>query len=336
MKDSSYGKALTIADIADALGVSKTTVSRAISGKGRIGESTRKKVLDYINLHDYKPNVIAQSLAQSKTFNVCAVMPDNYSMTDMPFFRNSLMGVVETVCAMGYDVIVTISRDKDISNLERVISNHKVDGVVLLRTIVDDPAVRYLKEKGVPFVVLGSVPDEEVTQVDSNHREACKEMTSILLMKGMRKIALIGGNETHIVTRSRLAGFLDAYQDMHIPVQEDLIYQNIENRVMAERAVNEAMTKDIDGIMCMDDTICSYVLNKFDRDGIKVPEDVRLASFYSSAMLENHIPSITSLKFDMKELGRVCGKLLLEKIEGEKVRQSTILGYEVVLKESTK
>ena len=63
--------AITIADVAEALGVSKTTVSRAISGKGRIGEATRKRVLDYIEEHDYKPNVIAKGLAQSKTYNLC-------------------------------------------------------------------------------------------------------------------------------------------------------------------------------------------------------------------------------------------------------------------------
>lgn len=336
MKETSYGKGLTIADIADALGVSKTTVSRAISGKGRIGESTRKKVLDYIDAHDYKPNVIAQSLAKSKTFNICAVMPGNYGIMDMPFFRNSLMGVVEMVGARGYDVIVTIGHDNDISNLERVISNHKVDGVVVLRTVVDDPAVSYLKEREVPFVVLGSLPDDEVIQVDSNHREACKEMTSVLLMKGIKKIALLGGNETYIVTQNRLAGFLDAYREFGIPVQMDLIRQNVENRTMAEKAVNEVLAKDIDGIMCMDDAICDYILQKLDRDGVRVPEDIRVASFYNSNMLENHFPSITSLKFDAEELGRVCGRILLERIKGEKVQKSTILGYEVILKESTK
>lgn len=336
MKETSYSRSLTIADIADALGVSKTTVSRAISGKGRIGESTRKKVLDYIDAHDYKPNVIAQSLAQSKTFNICAVMPGDYGIMDMPFFRNSLMGVVGIVSARGYDVIVTMSHDKDISNLERVISNHKVDGVVVLRTVVDDPAVAYLKEREVPFVVLGSVLDDEVIQVDSNHREACRELTSVLLMKGMKKIALIGGNETYIVSQNRLAGFMDAYRELGMPVRTDLICQNVENRVMAEKAVNEVMAKGIDCIMCMDDAICDFVLQKFDRDGIRVPQDIRVASFYNSNMLENHIPSITSLKFDAEELGRVCGRILLERIRGEEIQKSTILGYEVILKESTK
>ena len=336
MSETNYGKSLTIQDIAETLGVSKTTVSRAISGKGRIGEETRRKVLQYINEHDYKPNVIAQSLAQSKTFNICAVMPGDYGMTEMPFFRNSLLGAVEVVGSMGYDVILSIIHEKDITNLERVISNRKVDGVVLLRTVTEDPAVKYLKEKSVPFVVLGSTPDKDVTQVDSSHREACKELTSILLMKGMRRIALIGGSENIIVNQNRKKGFLEAYEEMNIPKPVDLIYQNVDNRVMTEKIVNEVMQKDIDGIMCMDDTICDFVLYKCDRDGIRIPDDVRIASFYSSAMLEEHLPPITSLKFDVKELGMVCARLLLEKLEGKEVENYTTLGYEVVLKESTK
>ena len=67
------GNNITIADVAETLGVSKTTVSRAISGKGRISEATRQRVLNYIDEHDYKPNVIARGLAQSKTFNLCVV-----------------------------------------------------------------------------------------------------------------------------------------------------------------------------------------------------------------------------------------------------------------------
>ena len=79
---------ITISDVAEALGVSKTTVSRAISGKGRIGAATRKRVLEYIQEHDYKPNVIARGLAQSKTFNICVVMP-GISRRSLPITSSS-------------------------------------------------------------------------------------------------------------------------------------------------------------------------------------------------------------------------------------------------------
>ena len=91
--ESSDNKNITIADVAEALGVSKTTVSRAISGKGRIGEATRERVLAYIEEHDYQPNVIAKGLAQSKTFNICVVMPEHYGMSDLTFFQDCLFGI---------------------------------------------------------------------------------------------------------------------------------------------------------------------------------------------------------------------------------------------------
>ena len=66
-------KSITIADVAEALDISRTTVSRAISGKGRISQETRRRVLEYIERNDFKPNVIAKGLAQSKTYNICVV-----------------------------------------------------------------------------------------------------------------------------------------------------------------------------------------------------------------------------------------------------------------------
>ena len=90
---------ITIADVAEALQVSKTTVSRAISGKGRIGDATRKRVLAYIEANDYKPNVIAKGLAQKKTYNIALVLPGDCNLVDMPFFQNSMQGICEEASA---------------------------------------------------------------------------------------------------------------------------------------------------------------------------------------------------------------------------------------------
>ena len=86
----------------------------------------------------------------------------------------------------------------------------------------------------------------------------------------------------------------------------------------------------------MDDAICSQVLRKLRQEHVKVPDDVKVASFYNSSVLENSIPSITSLFFNAKELGMEACKNLLAQIENEKVPDRTLLSYEVVLKESTK
>ena len=329
-------KTLTIADIADALGVSKTTVSRAISGKGRIGSETRERVLKYIDAHNYTPNVIAKSLAQNKTYNLAVVMPGDYELIDLPFFQNCIMGIQEIASSFDYDMLLTVCNNADVTKLERIVRNRKVDGVILLRSFMDDVQVEYLQEKNIPFVVAGSSNYKGVVQVDNDHRAACRELTSILLMKRMKKIALIGGNEEHVVTQSRLMGFKDAFADSGTAVDESLIYMNLDNPVLLDGKLDDIIKREVDCIVCMDDAICMEVLYKLRREGISVPDQIRVASFYNSSMLETHDPSITSLDFDAKELGMLVCRTLLDMIEGQKVQKKTLLGYEVRLRESTK
>lgn len=329
-------KTLTIADIADTLGVSKTTVSRAISGKGRIGSETRERVLKYIDAHNYTPNVIAKSLAQNKTYNLAVVMPGDYELIDLPFFQNCIMGIQEIASSFDYDMLLTVCNNADVTKLERIVRNRKVDGVILLRSFMDDVQVEYLQEKNVPFVVTGSSNYKGVVQVDNDHRAACRELTSILLMKRMKKIALIGGNEEHVVTQSRLMGFKDAFADSGTAVDESLIYMNLDNPVLLDGKLDDIIKREVDCIVCMDDAICMEVLYKLRREGISVPDQIRVASFYNSSMLETHDPSITSLDFDAKELGMLVCRTLLDMIEGQKVQKKTLLGYEVRLRESTK
>lgn len=327
---------MTIADVAEALNISKTTVSRAISGKGRIGAETRRRVLEYIEEHNYKPSVIAKGLAQSKSYNIGWVMPSDYSVVDLPFFQKCLMGLLEMAAPVDYDVLVCTVSPDDMSQLERIVENHKVDGVVLGRTLVNDAPAEYLKEKKIPFVVVGSMDDDNVVQVDHDHRSACRELTSILLAKGMTKVALMGGNKNHVVTLNRYRGYLDAMEDMEVPVDNSLVYFDIDNSVLCEHAIEEIMKQKAECILCMDDGICQNVLNILDKKGIKVPTDVRVASFYNSSLLNNYQPAITSLQFDPRELGMVACKLLVDFIEGNEVKKKTHLGYELRLKESTK
>lgn len=337
-KMGNYGmsKNITISDVAEALGVSKTTVSRAISGKGRIGEATRKRVMEYITEHDYKPNVIAKGLAQSKTYNICVVMPGNYALVDLPFFQEAIMGIQEIAGMMEYDILLCISQENDVSSLERILSNHKVDGVILLRTFVKDAQIELLSSRNIPFVTAGSTEYKNVIQIDHDHKNACRELTSIILMRGMERIALLGGNESFVVNRSRFQGFEEAYTQMEKQYEQDLIYMNLESKAFMDRAVESAMDQKVDCILCMDDAICGQVLRKLRQEHIKVPRDVRVASFYNSSVLENNIPSITSLSFDARELGSAVCKNLLSQIEEGTVEERTLLSYEVVLKESTK
>ena len=201
------GSKITIDDVARALGISKTTVSRAISGKGRVGDDTRQKVMSFIEEHNYIPNINARALAGQKTYNIGVIWPDDYNAVDLPFFQRCMIGISEVTSGFGYDVIVSLISGDDISGIKRIIDNHKVDGIILTRTLVKDNATYYLKSSGVPFVAVGKTYDADVVYVDNDNFAACKELTSILIAKGLKRLALIGGNTNHIITRTRHEGF---------------------------------------------------------------------------------------------------------------------------------
>lgn len=328
-------KNLTIGDIAQELGVSKTTVSRAISGKGRIGEQTRKKVLEYIKEHHYSPNIIAKGLAQHKTFNLGVVLPGDYNVAELPFFQNCMLGISRAASAAGYDVLLSMVTENDITQLERVVTNRKIDGVILTRTMLDDTPMRYLKENGVPFVAIGSTDDEETVQIDNDHRSACRELTERLIEQGIGKIALIGGNENFIVNGNRLRGFEEAFGSRAERISRQIL-MDVDDARKVDRIVEKLLQEETECIVCMDDFLCGCVLNALQQRQVAVPGQMQVASFYDSTMLASYIPSITSIRFDVEQLGRRACELLLNVLDGDEVEQCTLLGYEVRMRKSTK
>ncbi len=150
---------LTIDDIARELNISKTTVSRAISGKGRIGQETKAKVMGYIKENNYKPSAIAKGLAQSKTFNISFVMSGESLVPDLSFYHEFLWEISRVASESEYDVIVSMIKEGNMTQLTRVIENNKVDGVVLGKIFDRDVVGKYLKDKDVPFVALETFMD---------------------------------------------------------------------------------------------------------------------------------------------------------------------------------
>lgn len=329
-------KKLTIGDIAQELGVSKTTVSRAISGKGRIGEETRRRVLEYIEDHHYSPNVVAKGLAQNKTFNLGLVLPGDYNIVELPFFQKCMMGISRVASAQGYDVLVSMVTAERIAQLERVVTNRKIDGAILTRTLTDDAPMRYLAKNKVPFVAIGSSEDGQAVQIDNDHKSACREMTESLLHHGVKKIALIGGSEDYMVTRNRLRGFEEAFAKRGNWAGEKQIFLNVGDSHEVDRIVDKLLTERVECIVCMDDFLCGSVLNILQQQRIAVPEQMQVVSFYDSSMLANRLPAVTSIRFDVEELGRKACELLLRMLDGEEVERRTLLGYEVCMRESTR
>ncbi|MDO5538906.1 MAG: LacI family DNA-binding transcriptional regulator [Eubacteriales bacterium] len=328
----------TIDDIANELGVSKTTVSRALSGKGRIGRQTREQVLAFAQQHGYQPNAQARGLAQRKTYNLGLMLPDDYTVIDFPFFKECMNGICETASAHNYDIVVSIMDSHNQAKGCRLVDNRKVDGIILSRsTVSNSSAQKYLKEKQMPFVVVGPSEDDGVVWVDNQNREGSRELTEVLLMKGFRRLALLGGSRTHLVTKSRLQGFLDAHYQYGMEAEQSLIFFDVDNYRKMVKAVEQILERKVDGIVCMDDFITSMLLGYIREKGIRVPEDLKLASMYDNRHLEMYKPTVTSIRFDTKDLGKKACITLL-KLLGEKVdpEEEIPLNYQLILRESTK
>jgi DNA-binding LacI/PurR family transcriptional regulator len=291
--------------------------------------------MDYITENNYKPNPIAKGLAKSKTYNIGWVMPGDTTVTDLPFFQRCMMGAVESAIAEDYDVLISMVYDHDMSQLERVVKNRKLDGVILARTLVEDDRIKFLKESEIPFVVVGSSNEDGVVQIDNDHISACSELTAILVMKGIKKMVLIGGADNQVVNVTRMEGFTKGLKAQNVNQTESLIYMNCETDVEIERVVEDAVRENVQCIVCTDDRICYTVLSKLRKDGLEIPRDIKVASFYNSAIIESNQPPITAIQYDPKELGTVACRTLIDIMNEKKVPEKNILGYEVMLKAST-
>ena len=325
----------TIDDIAKELGVSKTTVSRAISGKGRIGAETRQKVLEFIEEHNYRPNAVAKSLAQSKTFNIGLVLPDNHNTDNFSFFQQCMNGICAVASHRDYDILIAMSGDHSTRQLERILDNHKVDGIIVTRSVMNSAEIALLKAKDIPFIIIGYAPEPNMLYVDNDNQAACTELTSLLMEKGTRSFALLGGDESYYVTRSRLQGYKDAHVRNGLPVNEELIFMNMNDNNDISPAIDKIIQQQTDCIICMDDVICSLALIQLQDRGIKIPQDIQIASYYDSNILARSVPCVTSLHFDARSLGAAACTLLLDALNDQDVRGGTIPGYEICLREST-
>ena len=346
----------TIADIANALGVSKSTVSRAISGKGRVGEKTRQEILAFCEEHNYRPNAAAKSLASNRTFNIALVMPEDFSSSDRAFFQEVMVGASEYAMKYDYDILISINTEVDASPLKRMILNQKVDGVLISRSIKKSAAVSLLRKSNLPFVVIGSSSDAKTVCVDNNNEAAVKDLVNLLIKKKNKKIALLGGNENFYVTGARLAGYKEALSENNVEFDDELVFMNCTNGESIIRAIKRAIELEAECILCMDDYICSIAHAELRRIGKKVPDDVKIATCYDSPATVNSMPPITGIKFNTRKLGEKAAEKILDLLgidigndpnyyngkeignvsetEEIKERDSTI-GYEIVERAST-
>ena len=328
-------KPIDITQIAQALGISKTTVSRAISGNGRISAATRQRVLDYVKEHNYTPSMMARGLVKRCSYNISLVISTQFSDFELPFLRKVMRSVYQVAGDSDYDVLLTLVGENETRPVERLLDNRKIDGLILTRTLERDPLIPLLKARKVPFVAIGQPEDDQVLSVDHDQVGGCREMTSLLLMKGMKHIALLGGSMLYTVNQSRLKGFRQAYVKMGQKIDESLLFLELESDDLRTSAVELAVQRGADCILCMDDQVAQLALNTLRQLNLRVPQDIRLASLYDDEALQGCTPQITAVSFDAEQLGRRTAQQLLSLIRHQPVETRTLLGYQVGLRLST-
>lgn len=335
-KNKQTGRKTQLGDIADALGISKATVSRAISGKGRVSAETRQKVSACIKELNYRPNMIAKSLSENKTYNIGIVIPMDNMESEAPFFQTCLMGITRRCAMRNYDTLAIGTDRNDYSQLRRVVRNGKVDGIIITRPLADGIMEKILTEENIPYVVIGRSEEKNAYTVDSDHRRGCCELTSYLLMNNPpESIALFIGSMEQTVNRSRYDGFCDAFAASEIQPQRDMIFKGAETPIQIKNIVSELISKTPRCVICGDDMLCVKLLSELSQEGKSIPDDMRVASFYDSIYLDSYSPPITSLRFSAGEIGTEAATVLLDILSGISAEKNTSLGFEMLVRSST-
>ena len=328
-------KNLTIDDIAAELGVSKTTVSRAISGKGRISKATRDRILAYIKKANYRPSAAAKGLAESKTYNVALVMPRSLFKLDIPFVRKSMTAICEEAFLQDYNILLCLSTDDNPATLLRTLDNRKVDGVILSRTVENDPLVDILCQRDIPFATMGSLSADAkgkaTVEADHDQVGGCCAFATAFLRDSTDKVGILGNDPNYIVNQSRLQGVRQAVASLRLPAENVYIRHNIDSPTACAEATDELIALGVRRFIAMDDEICANMLLHLHQRGMTIPAEIQVGTLIDSERLSPLTPAVPALKFDAAELGRVACRELLHYLRGEDFVRDPTLGYRILM-----
>lgn len=326
---------MTIDEIARELGVSKSTVSRALSGKGRIGEQTRLRIQEYVR----EKGILQEErkdAGKERTHNIAVVLPtDAYTMRT-PFFQESLLGISEAAAVRQYHVMITNGVVNDISGIQRLVESRKADGIILMRAMEDDRLLRYLEEADFPTGLIGTCCSSKILQVDTDNRAASENLVSMLIKQGFRKFAMVVGNITFMVNRSRCQGYFDALEKNGLSREHQLYYPNLISMELLDSIIGEIFARKVECIVCGDDAICTSIMSRLQAEGYRIPKDIAIASLYNSANLDCFSPAVTAVNISARQLGNAVGSQLIDRISGEAYRFREVLDYEILYRKSTK
>jgi len=310
---------VTIKDIARELGISPSTVSRALKDHPDISPQTKKAVNELAEKLNYQPNIVALSLRQSKTNTLGVIIPELVHF----FFSTVISGIEDVAYSAGYNVIITQSNE----SLQRektdikALFNSRVDGMLISvsRETSSFEHIESILAKGVPMVFFDRVYENaNSSTVVVDDLSGAKEATQHLIDQGCTRIAHLEGPPNLAITKQRLEGYLEALKENNMPVQQELIVScplgTIEEGKLATEQLLK-MSNRPDAIFATNDPAAMGAMQAIKEAGLKIPQDIAVVGFsnwFFSALLD---PPLTSVDQPGFEMGQEAAKLLIRHIE---------------------
>ncbi|MBX3607790.1 MAG: substrate-binding domain-containing protein [Piscinibacter sp.] len=207
------------------LGLSPTTVSRALNGYTDVSEATRARVEQAAREFGYQPNLAARRLALGRADAVGIVYPVDTDFMGNPLFLEMIAGVSDRLEAAGIDVLLAVARaQSELRTYERLVRGRRVDGLIVAHTRVEDERVEYLKRVGFPFVGYGRTGNPEgFAWLDFDNEAGCLDAVRRLTALGHRRIAYVHAPLTMNFAHQRHAGFLRGMAEAGVPVQPEYV-----------------------------------------------------------------------------------------------------------------
>ncbi len=329
----------TINDVAKLAGVSKTTVSKILSGKTNIRPSTLEKVNNAIMELNYVPNCFAQSMRTNKTKVIAILIPEQYNYGYLELLRS-----IEDV-AIKNDYMTFVCSTGTNAEYEyqyiREAFRRKVDGIIFFSYVHIEKNMKYLEKisKDIPVVVMDNILEgEELTTIRTDGCELTRRMVNILIKNGRKRIAYIKAEKKFNATRERFQGYLLGLLDQGIDVCEDCIVTSdftMEGGYLAAKRLMH-LKNPPQAIMATTDIIAIGATNFLKEAGYEIPNQVAVVGFDNIELCTWVSPKLSTISQNQRLVGERSMHLLLERINDNSVAVSNILMQgEMVLRETT-
>ncbi|MFV0420911.1 LacI family DNA-binding transcriptional regulator [Oleidesulfovibrio sp.] len=309
----------TIKDIAKELGISPSTVSRALSGHPDISDKTSAKVKELAARFNYQPNLVAKSLQQKHSSTIGVIVPE----IRHDFFAATISGIEQVAYDAGYATMLCQSHEsllRESTNI-RALVGQRIAGLLITASCETKDTAHFApaRQSHIPVVMFDRVPEDFTgSSVTVSDEQGAYDITCLLIKKGYRRIAHIGGWQHLPVGRARHAGFIRALSEAGIKPRPDYIleggFDEKDGKQGAERLF--ALPQPPDAIMCATDPIAVGVYTAARERSLSIPQDIAVSGFSDNPLSELVTPTLTTVHQPAFEIGRTSALLLLDIIAG--------------------